>query len=774
MNDAHATPVAALALCLVLSTTSACDQKSSAAQSNPEVTQPEKVSPLSKSPKPPRPQGLPVLKTHHHPVYSLLDNRLVAHQVRAGGLFIPLGYPGTAKYLNFGRPWRSWHLNETVEGKKAAVSTRPISTLHFPLTPKQREATRLTMSLYSPVHVQALQLRINKAKLKTVRLQKGWMQVTVEVKSSWLRVENLLELNWSQRGRINGQKAPGALEWVHLHTHKTARGKIAISPSGVKGLVLPAGGGVAYYVSPYAGAKLRLMFKAQAAQSRCGVRIRTSTTEQADLTDAVLTERSREPGELVNTYVDLGAVAGKVARLELTATGSTCKELVLTDASIVMPGPAPTITRAEPPRNVIFWMIDNVRADRYKAYNPGTRVKTPVIDELVRSGTVFTRAYIQGTESRISHATIWTGLYPKQHRFISPRAKLSHAWVTLPEGARKAGLYTAAWVANGFVSKFWGFGQGWDQYRNTLHDGGGLTAERLAGHAVEFIKQKGDRRFYLYVGTIDPHVSWRGRQPWLKEYHPQPYAGKYRRNVMGQDVEKMAVGKLRVGKRDRTRIRAIYDSTVSYNDKHLGRLLEALEQKGIRAKTMIVITADHGEELWDYGKIGHGSSVRHDIVAVPLIIHYPPLFGSGVKVTEGVDAGSIFPTIMDALGAPIPEKVQTETLLPLAQGVGRGYPRPSMATQLEFVHTMRLEQWKLQINDKGTTMLFDLDSPEREGKDLSHERPHETRWITDALSTFLTYQSRWRCRRWGVASNHKAALPSDLETGKLPEKIRPY
>ena len=769
MTNSDAINHSRVALSLVfLISWAACNSSPSSAQGTP-PQKPEKA----KKARPAKPPGLPRLKQQHHPVYSLLDNRLAAHLVRQKGLFIPAGYPGTAKYMSFGRPWRAWRLNQTVDGRRVAVSSRPISSLAFPLTAAQQKANRLTMSLYSPVNGQAVKLRINKAKLKTVKLKKGWKLVTVEVKPAWLRAENKLELNWSQRGRINGEKAPGAMEWLRIHTDSLPSKELRTDPLKDGGLYLPADGGVAYYVHPYAGAKLRLIFKAQAASSRCGVRVGLTTTKRVDPTETVLTEKSRSAGEVVKTFVDLKGVAGQVARLELTSTGAACKELILSEASIVMPGPAPTIKRAAPPQNVIFWMIDNVRADRYKAYNSKTRVKTPVINELVRTGTVFTRAYIQGTESRVSHATLWTGLYPKQHRFISPKAKLSQAWITLPEGVRKAGLYTTAWIANGFVSKFWGFGQGWDQFLNTLHKGGGLTAERLADHAIKFVLRRGDRRFYIYVGTIDPHVSWRGRQPWLDQYHPEPYKGRYRRNVMGTDVGKMAVGKLHVSRRDRERIRAIYDSTVSYNDKHLGRLLKALEQKGVRDKTMIVITADHGEELWDYGKIGHGNSVRHELVAVPLIIHYPPLFGSGVKVTEGVDAGSIFPTIMDALGAPIPARVQTETLLPLAQGLGRGYPRPSMATQLEFAHTMRLEEWKLRVGGKGVPRLYDLSSKERERKDLSNKMLYETRWITDALSTFLIYQAYWRSQRWGVASNHKAAMARDLEAEKPPKKIKP-
>ena len=717
--------------------------------------------------------SLPRLTGVHHAVYDLTDNRMAAHMVRSDGLFIPVGYPGSAKYMSFARPWRTFRLRYKHEGKRVALATRPVSWLTFPLTAEQaKQATTLTVSLFSP-RGQGLRVKLNKKKLETSKLSRGWQKVSISVPTSTARAgENKLELRWGTTGRVGAVKASAAVAWVHLGAGSGLADPGPTEPLHSGQLYLPVGGGLAYYVYPYAGAKLRLLFAAQAAAQRCSVKVHG---QAADATlSQTLTETNLAPGKKVETYVDLKLLAGKVARLQLTAQGSGCQGLALAAASIVMPGPASVVKRGAPPQNVLFWMIDNARADRYSFYNPKTRVKTPVLSELARTGTVFSRAYIQGTESRVSHASIWTGLYPRQHRFVSPKSKLSLNWQVLPEGARKAGLYTAAWIANGFVSKFWGFAQGFNSFRNTLHKGGGLNAEALAGHAIKFIEKKGGQRFYLYVGTIDPHVSWRGRQPWLKQYHPEPYSGLYKKNVWGKDVEKMAIGARKVSTADRKRIRAIYDSTVSYNDHHLGRVIEALKKKGIRDQTMIVVTADHGEELWDYGKVGHGGSCREEVVAVPLLIHYPPLFGKGVRVTEGVDVASVLPSVMDALGTPADDRVQAESLLPLAHGVGRGYPRPSFASQYELAHTMRLEQWKVWVGGKGVPRLYDMTTKHRpEKKDVAAARPRETRWMTDALSTFLFYQARWRVGRWGVSSNHKAALPRDLEGTSAPPKIRP-
>ncbi|MCC6752251.1 MAG: sulfatase-like hydrolase/transferase [Deltaproteobacteria bacterium] len=701
-------------------------------------------------------------------VFSLGDNRLLAHLVRQGGLAIPLGHPGVAKYLNFSRPWNPWEANRREDGRRVALATRSVTWLSFPLTAAQAKASTLTLSLKSPA-AQVLRVSVNGGRPEGVKLTAGWQRATAQLPAGGLKAgENKLTFTWGAGGRMGGTRASAAVEWLHLGSTPPGESE-PMEPAAPGGLSLPANGGLAYYVFPYKGAKLRLRYTAPPADRACDPVVTMIPEGKSPSTARLEPVRPGAPAELV---IDLAPMTEQVGRLELTATGARCQGLTLTDGAIVMPGPQRTLSRVKPPKNVLFWLIDNARADRYKVYNPKTRVEAPVIEELGKTGTVFTRAYIAGTESRVSHASIWTGLYPRQHRFIDPKAKLAPSFFTMPEGAKKAGLYTAAWVANGWISKFWGFGEGWDYLRNTLHQGGGLSGKDLADHAIQFIGEKGGKRFFVYVGTIDVHVSWRAREPWLSKYHPEPYKGPYQKAVWGKDVEKMAGGK-QVSPADKKRILAVYDSTVSFNDAQLGRVLKALEAKGIRKDTMVVVTADHGEELWDFGRIGHGHSCRNPLVAVPFIVHYPPLFGSGVRVREGVDVLSAMGTIFDALGVPLPENVQGASLMPLAQGVEGGYPRPAMATQYELAHTIRLEDYKLWVGGKGEPTLFDLASAKGERDDISARQPTATRWLTDALSTFLIYQTRWRQARWGVASNLRAAMAEDLEQGKGPGPIKP-
>ncbi len=716
--------------------------------------------------------ALPASAAVHHPVFSLSDNRVLAHLIREGGLFVAAGHPGLAKYLNFARPPSSWRLGAKEEGRAVALALRKLVVLRVPLSAEQAaSARRLVLSLKLP-RAGKLHVRLNGTDLEPMPLSASFQTATLQVPVGALVAgENRVQLQLGGGRAGSGERSYAALEWLYLGERALGAPGL-LGPARGRRLVLPRDGGLAYYVHPYRGARLRARFGA----AGCALRVRM-VAHGARPVEVVRGDGGK--AGVVEATVELGAIEQRVARLELTAQGR-CHELELSEAALELPGPAPTLKRGKAPKHILFWMMDNARADRYKLYNPSTRVETPVLTELGRSGTVFARAYVQGNESRVSHASIWTGAYPRQARFLEPKAKLDLAWVTFPEAIQKAGFHTAAWLANGFVAKRWGFGEGWNLFKNYIHDKADvpqpspLPAEGLAGYAIRSLEKPAKDRLFIYLGTIDSHVSWRGRQPWLKRYHPEAYTGTvFKKDVPGLVWVKIATRERAVTPEEQKRILAIYDSTVSYNDHALGQLLATLKAKKLRDETMIVVTADHGEELWDHGRAGHGSTIRQELVAVPLLIHYPPLFGQGVVVKQGVDTLSIMPTLLDAIGAPIPETVQGESLLPLAQGIGAGYPRPAIASQYELAHAMRLERWKLRVSGVGRSELFDLESKQGEHRELSGERPLEVRWLTDALSTWLTFQDRWRSLRWGVASNHTAALPDDLESGSGPGPVRP-
>ncbi|HUH04079.1 MAG TPA: sulfatase-like hydrolase/transferase, partial [Kofleriaceae bacterium] len=277
-----------------------------------------------------------------------------------------------------------------------------------------------------------------------------------------------------------------------------------------------------------------------------------------------------------------------------------------------------------------------------------------------------------------------------------------------------------------------------------------------------------DRPFFWFIGTIDTHKPWYGHEPWLSRYDPGPYKGRFQDKVLSAQLGIARGTHLctwKVPPREMQRIHAIIDSAISFQDAQLGRLIEQLEAWGIAEETMLIVTSDHGEELWEYPqRCGHGSSLRESLTHVPLLIHYPPLIPGGA-VLEGADGVDILPTILDALGRPPLEAAQGQSLIPLLQGRGRGYPRPSYATMNEWAHTLRLDRWKGWVGRDGDIALYDMTTDPDERQDLAATRPIARQLVADAMGLFVPNRKTWKKRTWGVASNLTETGALALEGG---------
>ena len=690
-----------------------------------------------------------------HPVFSLADNRLLAHPQRGGGLVVLAGSAGFAKYVRFGKPKLLWKLRRDIDGRKVALPARGAS-LVVPLITEQVDAKAVYLRLYSRSGTK-VRLALNGKRTDVVPVEAGWSTVTVELPADALIAgENVV--GFEARGR-----AP-ALEWLQIGGVVSDDTPIAYD-ARANALVLPEGDGLAYY------AKVPDKGRLTGTVSGEGCAVHVRATAHDGTAEGTL--------EGTGNAVDLSAVAGKVVRLDLRADG--CSEARLSGAALSVPGEASTVTRAAKPKYIVFWIMDTLRADRIKLFKPGARADVPAWERLADRGVVFRNAYVQGNESQASHASIWTSVYPVLHNInISNHGgpwQLNEKLEMMGRLMKKAGLYTTGVTANGFITVGARYGSGFKAFSNPMRDGHGkrvngkIPASLLWKKALKSLDGKTDEPFFLFLGTIDTHKPWVAREPWISKYDPKPYKGKYRNVIWGGDVgvEKGRMISRQVQTpRDMERIWATYDCGVSYQDEHVGHLLDKLEEWGIADETMIIITADHGEEMWEEGRVGHGASLRQSLVWIPLIVSYPPLLPPGT-IEEGVETIDILPTMLDALGIDVPNKLQGESLIPLAQGVGRGYPRPSIATQYQFQHVMNLGGWKLwarkKKKDADRVRLYDLENDPDERTDMYAARPIEARFVTDPLGLFLIHRRDWKKTRWGVASNMKGQIAVDLDGG---------
>jgi len=388
---------------------------------------------------------------------------------------------------------------------------------------------------------------------------------------------------------------------------------------------------------------------------------------------------------------------------------------------------------------------------------------------------------VQGNESQVSHSSIWTGLYPAVHGVRDIDIDKGGSWKLDPKLAllaqqlRDAGYYTTAVTGNGFVNSDGGYDRGFKEFKNPMREGGVMNnfipGEKLVNQAIDQLNKHREGPTYLFLGTIDTHGPWVARKPWIDIYSPPPYKGPFQEYGTAFDlgITPTSMGCAKIPPpADIERLRAIYDSAVSYHDQQLGRFIAQLKSWGIWDDTLLIVTADHGEEMFEDSRCGHGASLRDSLLRVPLLVHYPALFPAGTAVDEGAECVDLLPTIMAAIGKPAPAAVQGAPLEPLAQGFGRGWAQPSYASMYEYSHAMRIGRWKARVGANGIPVIGDMVEDPGETKDFANARQVERRMLTDYLGTFLALRKQWKKSTWGVVNNVTPAGAAALDEAATP------
>jgi len=679
-----------------------------------------------------------VARPPEHPVFSLVDNRLSAHPQWGGGLLIPAGSAGFAKYMRFGRSSLNWDVRAERDGIKVAGMKGKTGRIIVPLSAEQVAGTpTIRFRVYSD-KPQRLGLRLNGKR-------KDELSISIEA-AGFSTIEAQVPAGVLDRGENEvlffASASPLQFEWMQFGG--TGTGDRQPTYFGKGKLALAKDNGAAYYVAVPANASV----VGNLTDAGCEVEVVATDNGGKKVSGAL---RGKGSG------VELGELAGAAVRLELTAR--QCEQAEVEGAALVVPGPAPALKRGDKPKHVVLLIIDSLRGDRLKPINPKARPEVPTFEELATKATVFRAAYVQGNESRASHASLWTSSYPVVHKMIpgGNAGSIDTKWHTIDELMAAQGMFDFGVSANGYITPKRGFGTKWNVFRNHIHDGGGLTAEQLLAKVWEILAGKEKEPWFGYIGFIDTHVSWRAKEPWISRYMDPKYDGRFKTVAGGKDIEMVATGKIQVSDADKEQVRALYDSNVSYQDQQLGVLLAKLEELGIADETMIIITADHGDELFEAGRVGHGASLRESLVHVPLVVYYPKLFPAGI-LDDGAEVIDIVPTLADIFGAEMDEHWQGESLLPVAQGADAGYPRMSFASKYEDSHVGRIGAWKIHIPGAGTPQLYKVDTDPDEEADVVGEHPVETRMLSDAIWMLRAYNAEWKKWKWGNPANVKPAF----------------
>jgi hypothetical protein len=315
-----------------------------------------------------------------------------------------------------------------------------------------------------------------------------------------------------------------------------------------------------------------------------------------------------------------------------------------------------------------------------------------------------------------------TGLLPSSHRAgegsVPNFTSLGPEPLTLAEALQRAGYRTASYVSNGWVSDRVGMARGFQEH--SLPWGAIYSAEESVRLADVWLREHRDEPFFLFVHIIEPHQPYTPSPEDAAPFIDPGYTGKIGVSFGG-------FASARWNAADRQRVIDLYDGDVHHADRLVGRILDTLADLGLTDHTLIVVTADHGEELFDRGNLGHGQSQYDELLHVPLCLRFPHGRYRG-RIDDQVRTMDLFPTVLDAVGLPVPAGLDAVSLMPLV----RNEPPPpqTAVAPSEYLYpapeqkAIRTADYKLIfMPSTGKDELFDLRTDPGEKRNIAAAEP---------------------------------------------------
>jgi arylsulfatase A-like enzyme/Tfp pilus assembly protein PilF len=411
---------------------------------------------------------------------------------------------------------------------------------------------------------------------------------------------------------------------------------------------------------------------------------------------------------------------------------------------------------------VLLVTIDTLRADRLGAYGYAAG-ETPRLDALAADGVRFDQAISPMPMTLPSHTSLMSSLYPYEHG-VRDNAdfEIDEGIELLAESFDAAGYDTGAFIAAYVLHSRWGLAPGFDHYDddgiNRIDDVGGAgRAERRGDEvldvALPWIRQPREAPFFSWVHLYDPHAPYAAPEPWGTRFAHEPYDGE-----------------------------------VSYTDTLIGELVDELAAADLLDNTIILVTADHGEDLEDHGEPGHGIFLYDTVMRVPMILRLPDGAAAGTVVEEQVRLIDVGPTLLDLAELSAPDGITGESMSPLL--VGGGQPRPAYSETMyprwhfgwQELYALRADGFKYILAP--APELYDLAADAGERDNLADTRVELADALHEALEALeADVDDSARVDATGEAARRLRALgyigtaPADLGSGPLPDpkdKIEVY
>jgi len=627
-----------------------------------------------------------------------------------GGLLIDFGTADQHKYTRGG--WKTgWATSKSEKGITYAPADGRRADVNV-VVPKSGAVQEIIIRGRTAVAGQVLTVYVDGVRIGDGRFESSWSTIRVAAKGLEPGLHGIdyvfskagavrADIDWMLLARASGASEPAVMPRVL---------PIKMDKSPMRSLIAPTARSYSFYLQPPEDARLVFNYGSDKGDTFKVV----ATAEggaQKELWSAAATNEWQE------AVVDLAEFQGKATKLSLVTEGGAGvagwgePEIMLGKA------PKPLMKEGKGPKNVILILMDTNRADNFAAFNTKSVVKTPGFDSFAAEGVVFENAYAQENWTKPSVATVLSGTYPDTHQTKKDSSLLPGEVELVSEHLKQEGFQTAGFVANGYVSDKFGFQKGWDVFKNYIRESKPSQAEKVFGDSLSWLKEHKDEKYFLYIQTIDPHVPYRFNNEDTTQYYAGNYDGALGNNISHDD--QVAANSKAPSASDLKWLKAMYYGEVTHHDNEMGKFFAEIKTLGVLDDTMVIITNDHGEELGEHGKFGHGHSLYEELLRAPMVIHYPPLINAGVLHNEVAENVDLSPTIVDALGLKPMAKADGLSLLPLLKGEPVQRPYYAMSEFMENGRAIRVGGWKMIWAGGTPVHIYHSQVDRSETKDLS-------------------------------------------------------
>jgi arylsulfatase A-like enzyme len=399
---------------------------------------------------------------------------------------------------------------------------------------------------------------------------------------------------------------------------------------------------------------------------------------------------------------------------------------------------------AEPDRpNVLIVSLDSTRRDLLSCYGrdplhaPGVPT-SPALDRLAAQGVLMEDAYTTTSWTLPSHLALFTGEPAHVHAVEQSYHRLPAGVPTLTQALKAAGYATAGFYSGPFLEPSFGFARGFDRYEACYgteleaasqraaelaaqrdaalasgdqralqaalaeHDRAKKELQRLSHHDVssarvtdavlgELERRAADERpFFLFAHFFDPHYDYEPPAPhdrfdpgYAGGFDPSNYA--FNPAVAGPP-QGPGPRERRIGERDLEHVVALYEGELAWTDAQVGRVLDKLDELGLADDTLVIVVADHGDEFFEHGSIGHRRTLFEEVVRVPMLLRLPGVLPAGERVAGLVSLLDVPATVLELVGLPA---FQSSTSTSFA-GLLRGEPDPARSVLGRIVLTFQV------------------------------------------------------------------------------------